>query len=164
MEIIIGDKSFEINPLGKEVEINGKKHIIDLITTGHNRYHLLVNNKSYNLEVVSFNAKEGNAQVKVDNQHISVKVKTELDKLLTRMGLSRNNVAVAKDLGAPMPGLILDIMVKVGDEVKKGDKLLILEAMKMENIIKAPGDVKISSIIVNKGESVDTGQKLIHFE
>jgi biotin carboxyl carrier protein len=164
MQIIIGDKSFEINLLGQEIDINGKKYPIDLITTGQNRYHLLINYKSYNLEIVSYDAKAGSAQVKVNNQPISVTVKTELDKLLSRMGLNRNNVSVAKDVGAPMPGLILDIVVKEGDEVKKGDKLLILEAMKMENIIKAPGNGKISSIIVNKGDSVDTGQKLIHFE
>ncbi|MEN8250026.1 MAG: biotin/lipoyl-containing protein [Bacteroidota bacterium] len=164
MQIIIGDKSFDINPLGKEVDIDGIKHHLDLVSTGTNRYHLLINHKSYNLEIVSYDVKSGEATIKVNNQPVRVLVKTELDKLLSRMGLNHNNVSVAKEVGAPMPGLILDIVVKEGDEVKKGDKLLILEAMKMENIIKAPGKGKISSIIVNKGDSVDTGQKLIHFE
>jgi len=56
------------------------------------------------------------------------------------------------------------VVVNEGDEVEQGDKLLVLEAMKMENIIKSPGTGKIKSIVINKGDSVDSGQKLIHFE
>ena len=61
---------------------------------------------------------------------------------------------------APMPGNILDVKVKVGDSVKKGDVLLILEAMKMENEIMAGADGKIASVNVNKGDSVETGAVL----
>ena len=129
-----------------------------------NKYHLLLDDKSYNLEVVSNNKKSGEITVKVNNRVVKVEVKTALDELLNKMGFSTNNVGHTKDIAAPMPGLILDVVVNEGDEVEKGDKLLVLEAMKMENIIKSPGSGKIKSIVINKGDSVDSGQKLIHFE
>ena len=64
---------------------------------------------------------------------------------------------------APMPGLIIDLKVRNGDTVKAGDALLILEAMKMENIIKAPGDATVKSVKVSKGDGVEKNQVLIEF-
>ena len=163
-KIIIGDKSFNIGIEDKRVEIDGKAVDLDLSQLGPHTYNLILKYKSYNLEVVSPDKHSGEVAVKVNNRLIKVVVKTALDKLLSKMGLNNNNVAHTKDIGAPMPGLILDVVVKEGDEVVKGDKLLVLEAMKMENIIKSPGSGKVKSIVVSKGDSVDSGQKLIHFE
>ncbi len=67
-------------------------------------------------------------------------------------------------VNAPMPGVILDIKVNPGDDVKEGDTLLILEAMKMENEISSPAFGKISSVSVKKGESVNAGDLLIVIE
>jgi len=60
-----------------------------------------------------------------------------------------------------MPGKVLDVKVKVGDSVKSGDVLLILEAMKMENEIYAPGDGKITAIHADKGQNVSSGAPLV---
>ena len=62
---------------------------------------------------------------------------------------------------SPMPGTIINVNVTAGQSVKKGDVLVVLEAMKMENEIKAAKDGKIISVSVNKGESVDTGTVLV---
>jgi biotin carboxyl carrier protein len=62
-----------------------------------------------------------------------------------------------------MPGLIVDVGVEVGQDVKKGDKLLVLNAMKMENIIKAPADGKVRQVLVNNGQNVEKNQVLIQF-
>jgi len=67
----------------------------------------------------------------------------------------------AVKITAPMPGTILDIMVKTGDQVKRGDVLLILEAMKMENEIVSPQDGVIASVNTSKGESVNSGDLLV---
>ena len=163
-KIIAGDKSHQISLKQNEVIIDGKTVDMDLSPLRPNHYHLLLDHKSYNLEVVSINNPNGEVVVKINNKEVKLIIKTAMDELLSKMGLNNNNSSKAKDIGAPMPGLILDIIVSEGDEVKKGDKLLILEAMKMENIIKSPGNGKIKSIIVSKGDSVDSGQKLIHFE
>ena len=163
-KIIIGDKNFGIEINDNKIAIGGNPVEIDLSQLSQNKYHLLLDYKSYNLEVVSNNKKSGEITVKVNNRVVKVEVKTALDELLNKMGFSTNNVGHTKDIAAPMPGLILDVVVNEGDEVEKGDKLLVLEAMKMENIIKSPGSGKIKSIVINKGDSVDSGQKLIHFE
>jgi biotin carboxyl carrier protein len=154
-KIIIGEKSFDISIKGDEVELNGKPVEFDLAHLSGDRYHLILDYKSYNLEVVKYDRKSKKAIIKVNNYEVEVVVKTAMDELLTKMGLNNHHASVAKDIGAPMPGLILDVVVNEGDEVVKGDKLLVLEAMKMENI---------KSSVVATGDSVDSGQKLIHFE
>jgi len=65
---------------------------------------------------------------------------------------------------SPLPGIVLDIMVKVGDTVKTGQKVVLLEAMKMENVISSDSDGKVTAIKVNKGDSVLEGAELIVFE
>ena len=69
--------------------------------------------------------------------------------------------AGAKPVNAPMPGTVLDVKVTVGQKVKNGDTLLILEAMKMENEIAAPADGTVASINVSKGATVNTGDLMI---
>jgi len=163
-KILVGEKSYEIDFNGNKVIIDGNLVDIDLAYLKPNNYNLLLDHYSFNLEVVSMNKNTGKAVIKVNNKEVEIIAKTAMDELLAKMGLNNNHNTVTKDINAPMPGLILDIVVSEGEEVKKGDTLLILEAMKMENIIKSPGEGKIKSIIVSKGDSVDSGQKLIHFE
>ena len=69
--------------------------------------------------------------------------------------------ASGEPVKSPMPGTIINVLVKPGQAVKKGDVLVILEAMKMENEIKAAKDATVASVAVNKGESVDTGTVLV---
>jgi glutaconyl-CoA/methylmalonyl-CoA decarboxylase subunit gamma len=64
---------------------------------------------------------------------------------------------------APVPGKIVDIKVKVGDTVKEGDLVLILEAMKMENELHAPKQATIAAVLVNKGDQATKGQLLVAF-
>lgn len=66
-------------------------------------------------------------------------------------------------LKSPMPGLVLKVIAKVGDLVKQGEPLLVLEAMKMENVFKAPSDVVIKSIDVTEKQAVEKGELLISF-
>ena len=80
------------------------------------------------------------------------------------MGLSVGNSQKIKEVKAPMPGLVLDILVETNQTISKGDALLILEAMKMENVLKAEGDGIIKSIEVSKGAAVDKGQVIIEMQ
>jgi biotin carboxyl carrier protein len=80
------------------------------------------------------------------------------------MGMANGGARQVKEVKAPMPGLILQIQTAVGATVQKGDVLLILEAMKMENAIKSPVDGIIKAIPVNQGKSVDKNQVLVQFE
>jgi biotin carboxyl carrier protein len=79
------------------------------------------------------------------------------------MGMNAAGSGNLKEIKAPMPGLILDLKVAPGDVVKKGDVVLILEAMKMENSIKSPGDGVVKAVNVSLKQSVEKNQVLIQF-
>jgi biotin carboxyl carrier protein len=87
----------------------------------------------------------------------------KFDLLLEKMGMNNTNGGNVISIKAPMPGLIIDLKVKDGDLVKQNDPLIVLEAMKMENVIKSPGDSVVKSVKVKKGESVEKNQILIEF-
>jgi biotin carboxyl carrier protein len=99
-----------------------------------------------------------------NGKKLNFKIIEPLDELLKSMGLESAFVSKISELKAPMPGLVIDVLMKEGDEIKKGDKLVVLEAMKMENILKSPVDGKIKSISILKGQAVDKNQLLISFE
>jgi biotin carboxyl carrier protein len=90
--------------------------------------------------------------------------KDRFDALLEQLGMGDAASAKVNDLKAPMPGLIVDIKVQVGDTIKKGDSLLILEAMKMENVLKSVGDGKVKAIKVSPKQNVEKNQILVEFE
>lgn len=104
--------------------------------------------------------------LKIRHNHITHELifKNELDYILDQMGIKRTFEAINTDIKAPMPGKVLSVVVNVGDEVKKGDAILILEAMKMENVLKAEGDCIIKNVLVNTQESVEKNQVLIELD
>jgi ribonuclease HI len=79
------------------------------------------------------------------------------------LGLDKRAGMVSPELKAPMPGLVLNVLVKVGDAVRKNDPVLVLEAMKMENVIKAPGDAVVAQVHAVQGKAVEKGQLLLLF-
>lgn len=104
--------------------------------------------------------------IKVRHNHSThhIQFKNNLDLTLDKMGIKRTFEAVNTDIKAPMPGKVLDIMVTSGQAIEKGQPLLILEAMKMENVLKSEGQAIIKSINVSHQESVESGQLLIELE
>ena len=102
--------------------------------------------------------------IKINNNYYEVSIKDEFDRLADRLGFADKKVKVVNNVKAPMSGVVLDIMVNDGSTVAEGDSVLILEAMKMENIIKAERDATIKNILISKGASVDKNQVLIEYE
>lgn len=145
------------------MKINGEDFSWNLEKIRENYFHLIYNDQSITAEVVSVDWNEKSFRLKIGDQVHDVEIKDDMDLLLEKMGISNQNAAAMTQVKAPMPGLILDILVEPGHEVKKGDQLLILEAMKMENILKAQGDGTIKSIEVSQGDSVEKNQVLIIF-
>ena len=126
-------------------------------------YHIINDLKSYNAEVISFERGAKSAQIKVNGNIYSVTAQDQFDILLDQLGMSALNTAKVSEIKAPMPGLVLKLFVKEGSEVKKGDNLFILEAMKMENIIKSPADVIVKTVKIKPGDKVEKGQVLLLF-
>ena len=94
---------------------------------------------------------------------ITTQLQNKLADLLKKMGMD-NHKKKLKDLNAPMPGLVLDIMVKEGQEVTEGQELIVLEAMKMENAIKSPQDGIIDKIQIDKQDKIDKNHTLLSFQ
>jgi biotin carboxyl carrier protein len=136
----------------------------DAISLPTKNYHVLKDNKPFLAEIVSTDFSSKKYTVKVNNSIYEVAIANELDQLITAMGIEKGRTKVVNAIKAPMPGLILEINVSVGQDVKTNDPLLILEAMKMENSFLSPRDGIIKSIAVEKGNAVEKGQLLIEFE
>ena len=135
----------------------------DVVKTSDSHYHILQDNKSFKVEINEANFNTKSYQVKVNNNLYNTHIFNDLDILIKEMGFAIGSTKHVNSIKAPMPGLILEINVKVGQEVKEDEPLLILEAMKMENIITSPRDGIIKSISVNKTDAVEKNQLLIEF-
>lgn len=144
-------------------QLEGKNITFDLIAINSTTFHLLKDNKSYNLEIVNHNVAEKSFQIKVNQTTYNLTVKDKYDELLHKLGLDKVMVSKVSNIKAPMPGLVLTILVEEGQEIKKGDTLIVLEAMKMENSLKSPTDGKVKKVCVKKGLAVEKGQILIEF-
>ncbi|GAB2536784.1 biotin/lipoyl-containing protein [Spirosoma aerophilum] len=143
--------------------VNNELFNWDLVKLSDRSFHILHQDRSYTAELLEVNVADKLVTLKINGHIHQVSVKDRFDLLLEKMGMS--NVAGTKlnELKAPMPGLIVGISVQPGDVVSKGDSLLILEAMKMENNLKAPGEGTVKAIRVGKGDRVEKGQVLVEF-
>jgi len=137
---------------------------LDAVETKKDSFHLLENNKPFRVEVLASDFGNKSYQIKVNNNLYTVQIEDQLDALIKALGFEVGASKIIDNIKAPMPGLILDIMVKPGDEVTVNTPLLILEAMKMENSIVSPRDGIIKSVTGTKGNTVDKGELLIEFE
>lgn len=147
-----------------EGKINNQTFNLDIIEKTENSFHVLYKNKSYNLNILFVNVPEKTVSLKINHSAYSIQLTEEIDLLLNKMGIKNKTKQIKKELKAPMPGLVADIIVKEGDSIMKGETLLVLEAMKMENNLKAEDDVTIKKISIQKGFSVEKNEVLIVFE
>lgn len=149
----------------KELEIQPSSiEQLDTIQDGIDCYHIIEQNKSYKTEVINADFEKKMFLIKVNGNVHSVKISDKYDRLVKEIGLTIGQGQKANNVKSPMPGLVLSINVAVGDVLTKGDTILILEAMKMENLIKATSDVTIKSISVTQGQAVVKGKLLVEFE
>jgi biotin carboxyl carrier protein len=163
-QVKVNDKfSFEIEANDQQLIVNGEIAVIDSVTLNKNSRHLLYKNKSYTIEVVELNTEEKTAIIKVNGAIYSLGLKDQYDQLLKQLGMDNLTVSKILQVKAPMPGLVLNVLVAEGDEVKKGDNLLVLEAMKMENILKSPTDGIIKQVAIKQGDKVEKNEILISF-
>ena len=159
----VNQTTFEITLDANGLIINDTHFECNMIKISDENFHILFENKSYSIEVVSVDDEAKSFCFKINGKKNVVDIKDKFDLLLEKMGMNSSASSKINSIMAPMPGMIIDLKVKEGDHVKAGDPLLILEAMKMENIIKASGDSVVKSLKVKKGESVEKNQVLIEF-
>ncbi|WP_372974908.1 acetyl-CoA carboxylase biotin carboxyl carrier protein subunit [Muriicola sp.] len=136
---------------------------LDILKTSGSGFHVLKDNIPFPVEVISGDFNNKIYKIKVRNDVYEVGLQNELDQQIARMGFSLGSAKNITSIIAPMPGLILEIKAREGEEVKEDSPLLILEAMKMENVITSPREGIIKSISVRVGETVDKKQLLITY-
>jgi biotin carboxyl carrier protein len=163
-QVTIGDKKYEIAVNGdlSLVTVNGREVKVDYRHLRAGKlYSVLADNVNYEFALEKsnggFEAWHGSGQTRVDVSD----EKTERLKTLTSAVSGRSRASTLK---APMPGLVLKVEVRIGQHVKKGDGLIIVEAMKMENELKAHSPATVKEIKVRSGEAVEKNQVLIVFE
>lgn len=127
-------------------------------------YSVIHNHRSHEISISKIDSDTRTISLTIDGIATQVKYASKMDLLLEKMGIDTSASAKLSILKAPMPGLVVDWFVKEGDAVQAGDKLLILEAMKMENAIKSAGEGIIKKIHANKGQAVEKNQLLIDFQ
>lgn len=137
---------------------------LDYIDNGDSQLHIIQDHNSIKAQVISSDFLNKKYAIKINSNLYTVQLQNELDLKISEMGFSLSGAKNIDSITAPMPGLLLDIMVKVSQEVKENDPLLILEAMKMENVIVSPRDGFIKAISVEKGAAVEKNQLLIEFQ
>ena len=137
---------------------------MDLVQKSPTAFNLIKDHRSVNVLLLDMDLSGKKMNLEVDGERFEVEIKNELDQMLDKMGFGAASVKQIKEIKAPMPGLVLEINVAAGDEVVEGQKILILEAMKMENIILIPANAKIKKVVVLAGQAVEKGQVLVELE
>jgi biotin carboxyl carrier protein len=102
--------------------------------------------------------------VKINHRVFQVKRKGELDEIIASLGFDKPKIRKLKELAAPMPGRVTSIHIELGQAIQPGDPILSLEAMKMENVLKAEGIGVVSAINIQQGDVVEKGAVLVSFE
>ena len=173
--LYVNEKKFIVSFEEKNIEINIKKDGDNFVThVDNNEYHLSLNSQSNDPRIICL----------VNGQNMVVQVRKEKPRYqLVHKGkiamalISEQRVAelnelmpekipqdMSKFLLSPMPGLLIKVCVKEGQEVKAGEELAVVEAMKMENSLRASKDLKIKSILGSEGDNLSVDQKILEFE
>lgn len=129
-----------------------------------NVYKITLNDSVEIIEVLEFN--DLTKEIKIRHKHTTYELalKKNVDLTLDKMGIKPTLAAGNKDIKAPMPGKVLNVMVNEGDTVVAGTPILVLEAMKMENVLKAEIDGKVKKITAETGKNVDKNQILVELD
>lgn len=163
LTVFVNNRSFTVVSSTDGLLVNDEKLDWDLVEVSTGYFHIIYNNRSYRAEVVQADPVAKTFTIKINGNKYEVTVKDRFDLLLEKLGMNNSSAGGINSVKAPMPGLIVELKVAAGDTVAAGDPLLILEAMKMENILKAAGQGTVKNVKVAKGDSVEKGQILIEF-
>ena len=162
-KVLVNNQEFKVEYDSTHQSIDGKLFQADILEFSQGKFHILQDNKSYIAEIIEINPEEKCFVIKVNNSVYSLSVRDKYDDLLKEMGIDLSAGPKVNDMKAPMPGLVLNVLVENGQTIKKGDAIVVLEAMKMENILKSPSDGIVKKVHVIKGDKVEKNQVMVNF-
>ena len=146
------------------INLDNKKSNVTIETLGKGVYKIIRSDNEVIMEVLEVDIENKTMSIRHKNHIYDIVFKNDLDRVLDQMGIKRTSDNINTDIKAPMPGKVINIVVKEGDKVEKGDAILILEAMKMENVLKAESDCSIKKVHVSSSENVEKNQILVELD
>ncbi|MEL6310253.1 MAG: biotin/lipoyl-containing protein [Chloroflexota bacterium] len=155
---ILNGETYEVDiqPDGS-VLLNGEEYDVDFMALEESLFSLIQNTKSFELAIEE---NRGMYQILLEGRLYEAQV---LDQRALLMAQRKGTLLSGSgEVHSPMPGLIVDVLVNVGDEVTQGDTVVILESMKMQNELKAPRDGTVQTVSCAKGETVEKGNLLVN--
>ena len=165
LQLTVNDKNtFTVNQEDGHLEINNAVADWDASWQPNGLISVLYNGKSYTAIIENTDLKNKEISLRINGQLYKTTIKEPIDLLLSNMGLDMKAMQKAEPVKAPMPGMVLKILVTPGQQINKGDGLVVLEAMKMENILKATHAATVKAIKVSERTAVEKGTVLIELE
>lgn len=165
LQLTVNDKNiFSISQDDGRFEIDNTPAEWDASWQPNGLVSVLYNGKSYTAILENVDAKTKEVSLRINGQRYKTTIQEPIDLLLSNMGLDMKAMQKAEPIKAPMPGMVLKILVSPGQKINKGDALVVLEAMKMENILKATATATVKAIRVNERTAVEKGAVLIELE
>ena len=156
----IDETEFEIEINGEdEIIVDGESYAIDFRSiAGQAVYSLLIDGRSYEALV---QPSDDDLEVLLHGSYFLTKVEDERQRRLRQTSGASETHRGEYHMKSPMPGLIIAVRIREGQEVKKGERLIVLESMKMQNELKAPRDGVIRSLRIKVGDNVEQNQVLL---
>jgi biotin carboxyl carrier protein len=136
----------------------------DVIQTADKCFHIIHNGRSVIARLIESDDHGKKVKIEINGRFHHVQVRDELLQMLDKMGFNNPSAKQLKEIKAPMPGMVIDVSVEDGQVVEEGERLIILEAMKMENSITIPTAATIRKVLVKKGQAVEKNQVMIELE
>jgi len=136
----------------------------DWKTAGPGMYDVRMGTQNVRVEALSGPDAQGFFRIRVNGVEQEIQVLSHQHLLLESMGMTGTTKSIERHVEAPMPGKVLEVKVASGDQVKAGDALLVLEAMKMENVLRAPRDGVVERVDAVVGIAVEKGAALVTYE
>lgn len=160
-QALVHDRTLDLDLDGDTLTVDGEPVAFSLQRITPNEVLLLLDGRSLTFTVEP--QADGTTRLTHHGRTLDVRLKTERDLLLESLGMDTNDRAATLELHAPMPGLVLSVLVEPGQEVEAGDGLVVLEAMKMENELRAAASGTVASVHVAPGAAVGKNDLLVSF-
>ena len=167
LEVKVGDRFAKVKLLSREgnniqIKVDEKLYNLDLLEVEKGIYSVLKDNRSYNIELVQGDT-EKSFIINTYEENFDVEIiDAEARYLMSRGGEEGDDGG--RTISSPMPGKVVKILVKEGDEIAEGTTVIIVEAMKMQSEYKVKTDRVVKEILVNEGDTIDGNQALVIVE
>lgn len=145
-------------------EVKGEKGMSSIEWIDNTYFTIHFMGKQFHGEILEDATEDQKLIVKINHRTLEIKRERPIDDIIRQLGLDKKKVKKLHQLKSPMPGRILRFDINIGDTVQEGTPLLTLEAMKMENVIKAEGEGVVKAIVKSTEAVVDKGELIIEFE